>query len=171
MSPIDLRGDKAGSSRTASGRRRIRALMPGDTKTPLARDAARRHGRGLVFSPEAADGELSGIWDTSGIPEAAVLPSRAIGAVLAIVVVGGPESRLKWHLTKKKKQKEKESTPAATTKCRAALQKLASFFQYPALGRHTVSTGRYGDSMVRISLFTAAACPAPSNPRSPRDVL
>lgn len=78
MSPIDLRGDKAGSSRTASGRRRIRALMPGDTKTPLARDAARRHGRGLVFSPEAADGELSGIWDTSGIPEAAVLPSRAI---------------------------------------------------------------------------------------------
>lgn len=62
MSPIDLRGDKAGSSRTASGRRRIRALMPGDTKTPLARDAARRHGRGLVFSPEAADGELSGIW-------------------------------------------------------------------------------------------------------------
>lgn len=128
MSPIDLRGDKAGSSRTASGRRRIRALMPGDTKTPLARDAARRHGRGLVFSPEAADGELSGIWDTSGIPEAAVLPSRAIGAVLAIVVVGGPESRLKWHLTKKKKQKEKESTPAATTKCRAALQKLASFF-------------------------------------------
>lgn len=133
MSPIDLRGDKAGSSRTASGRRRIRALMPGDTKTPLARDAARRHGRGLVFSPEAADGELSGIWDTSGIPEAAVLPSRAIGAVLAIVVVGGPESRLKWHLTKKKKQKEKESTPAATTKCRAALQKLASFSNIPPL--------------------------------------
>lgn len=52
-----------------------------------------------MFSPEAADGELSGIWGMSGIPAAAVLPSRAIGAVLAIVVVvGGPESRLEGHL-------------------------------------------------------------------------
>lgn len=46
MSPIDLRGDKAGSSRTASGRRRIRALMPRDTKPPLARDATRRPSTG-----------------------------------------------------------------------------------------------------------------------------
>lgn len=63
-----------------------------------------------MFSPEAADGKLSGIWGMSGIPAAAVLPSRAIGAVLAIVVVvGGPESRLEGHLRRKKGKKKEHS--------------------------------------------------------------
>jgi hypothetical protein len=47
MSFIELRGDKAGSSRISSGRRQIRALMaPRPRSSALARDAARRHSTG-----------------------------------------------------------------------------------------------------------------------------
>jgi len=71
--------------------------MPRHAKTPaanpLARDAAWRHTTEDA-SCSRQKGQIESIWDMSGILAAAVLPSRAIGAVLAIVVVvGGPESR------------------------------------------------------------------------------
>lgn len=132
MSPIDLRGDKAGSSRMSSGRRRIRALMPRDTKTPLARDSARRPSTGEA-SCSRQKRQMGSCRASGACPESQQLRYYRAGPLVpcwrssSSWAVQSPDSR---GTSKRKKRQEKRSTlatkTATTTQWRAALQKLAS---------------------------------------------
>lgn len=114
MSPIDLRGDKAGSSRTSSGRRRIRALMPRDTKTPLARDSARRPSTGEA-SCSRQKRQMGSCRASGACPESQQLRYYRAGPLVpcwrssSSWAVQSPESRCTSKKEKKKARKKEHS--------------------------------------------------------------
>lgn len=145
--------------------------MPRDTKPPLARDATRRPSTGEA-SCSRQKRQMESCRASGTRPESQHLRYYRAGPLVPCW-----RSSSSWEVqspdssgTSKKKGRKKGALRQPPRNAERPCRNLLLFFQYPALGRHTVSTGRDGDSMVRISLFTAAACPAPSNPKSPRDV-